>query len=154
MKHLSPEKAAIQRLFARARTIAVIGASPRANAHSHTVTAYLRAAGYDVIPVRPDEEDVAGLKSYGRLEDVPGPIDVVMVNRNPHDAATHVEEAAAKGVQALWLPPGAGTPQLEERARAAGIPTVVRDRCPEEAHREMGPHAGNPQRPEIRASQR
>jgi predicted CoA-binding protein len=154
MRHLSPEKAAIHRLFDRARTIAVIGASPRARRHSHTVTAYLRAAGYDVIPVRPDEEDVAGLKSYARLEDVAGPVDIAIVYRNPEDATTHVEEAAAKGVEALWLPPGVGNSALDHRAHAAGIRTVVRDRCPEEAHREMLESAGNPRRSGVHLSRR
>ena len=51
---MTREEALIMQLLNRARTIAVVGASPRPEQHSHTVVAYLHRVGYDVIPVRPD----------------------------------------------------------------------------------------------------
>jgi hypothetical protein len=38
------------------------------------VTTYLRSAGYDVVPIRPDAVEVAGLSTYPTLADVAGPV--------------------------------------------------------------------------------
>jgi predicted CoA-binding protein len=58
MKNMTRQETLIMRLLSRARTIAVVGASPRPVRHSHTVIAYLHRVGYDVIPVRPDLRQV------------------------------------------------------------------------------------------------
>jgi predicted CoA-binding protein len=68
---MTRQEALIMQLLNRTRTIAVVGASPRPERHSHTVTSYLHRAGYDVIPVRPDLQQVDGLKAYARLGDIP-----------------------------------------------------------------------------------
>jgi len=64
MKHMSPERGAIRHVLERSRTVAIVGASPSPERHSHTVARYLSHAGYDVIPVRPDRCDVAGLPRH------------------------------------------------------------------------------------------
>ncbi|MBI2833317.1 MAG: CoA-binding protein [Acidobacteria bacterium] len=74
MKHMTREEAVNRRVLQRARTLAIIGASSSPERHSHTVTAYLKTAGYDVIPIRPDGADVAGLRSCASLTDVAGPV--------------------------------------------------------------------------------
>lgn len=142
MKHMTREDAAVQRLLDRVRTIAVVGASPRPERHSHQACAYLRAVGYDVIPIRPDREDVAGLPSYASLADVPGPIDLVIVFRHREAAPAHVREAAAKRPLAIWLQPGVASPAAE-----AAVPEevmLVKDRCILEDHRHGRQDAGHP----------
>jgi predicted CoA-binding protein len=52
MRHLTREDALVSRLLYRARTVAVVGASPRPERHSHVVATHLKKAGYDVVPVR------------------------------------------------------------------------------------------------------
>ena len=64
MKHLTPTDSVMRHVLQRARTIAIIGASPSPERHSHAVTRYLAHEGYDVIPVRPDQSDVAGLAGH------------------------------------------------------------------------------------------
>ena len=83
-------------LLNRARTIAVVGASPRPEQHSHTVVAYLHRVGYDVIPVRPDLQQVDGLKSYAQLADIPVRLDLTVVFRRADAAPQLVAEAAEK----------------------------------------------------------
>jgi len=44
MKHLSRERGVIRHVLERARTVAIVGASPSPERHSHTVARYLSHA--------------------------------------------------------------------------------------------------------------
>jgi predicted CoA-binding protein len=127
----------------RARTIAIVGASPSPDRHSHVVTRYLAHVGYDVVPVRADRSEVAGLATYGTLADVPGAIDLVVVYRQPSAVPAHIAEAAAKRVDIVWLPPGAWSPAADAAARQHGV-TLIKDRCVMEEHRRLAGRSGHP----------
>jgi predicted CoA-binding protein len=90
----------MRHVLQRARTIAIVGASPSPDRHSHAVAQYLAHESYEVIAVRPDRADVVGLATYASLADIPGAVDLVVL------FPAHVEEAAGKGAEAVWLPPG------------------------------------------------
>jgi predicted CoA-binding protein len=145
VKHLTRGEITIRRLLDRARTIAIIGASPRPERHSHVVTSYLHEVRYDVVPVRADGQDIDGFKSYERIEDIPGPIDLAIIYRRPEEVVLHIEEAARKGVEAVWLPPGVWSREAEEAAHRLGL-FLIKDCCPEEEHRHMSHDGGHPQR--------
>src|ERR671936_540384 len=67
-----------------ARTIAVVGASPRPSRPSHGVMRYLLSQGYRCIPVRPrDCDEVLGVPCVQTLAEVDEPIDLVDVFRRP-----------------------------------------------------------------------
>jgi uncharacterized protein len=145
MKHLTHQDVLLRRLLARARTVAVVGASPRRERHSRTVFEYLRKAGYEVLPVRIDRAEVGGVPSWETLADLPGAVDLVVVFRRAAAAHEHVAEAAARrGVDAVWLPPSVFTPACEAAAR--GRVRLVRDHCIEEDHRKLTRDAGQPLR--------
>jgi uncharacterized protein len=153
MKHLTRDEVAIHRLLQRARTIAVIGASPRPARHSHRVCCYLHEQGYEVIPVRPDREEVAGMTSYAWLGDVPGPVDIVVIFRSAAAVVAHIQEAAAKTVEAVWLPPGVGQPRCADEAAQLGL-TLVEDSCIEEEHRHATRVAGHPRKLGVHVKRR
>jgi predicted CoA-binding protein len=145
MKHLTRDDVAIAQLLQRARTIAVIGASPRRERHSHEVCRYLHEQGYEVIPVRPDRADVASMKSYARLADVAGPIDLVVIFRRGQAVPGHIAETADRAIAAAWLPPGAWTRACDEAAARAAV-TLVRDACIMEEHRHLSRAGGHPRK--------
>jgi predicted CoA-binding protein len=158
MKHMDREEARIARLLRRTRTIAVVGASTRAGRHSGEVVSYLHRAGYDVIPVRPDRTPVDRLPTYARLEDVTGPVDVVVIFRRPDAVAAHIPEAVAKRAEAVWLPPGAWSREAEDEARRHQL-AVVKNRCIVEDHRHLfgadrEPRAGHPQKTGVHLRRR
>jgi predicted CoA-binding protein len=138
---MNREEALIQRLLKRARTVAVIGASPRK--HSAEVVHYLHQAGYDVIPVRPDRAPVDRLPTYARLDDVRGAIDLVVIFRRPEAAVTHIHEAGARHAEAVWLPPGVWSRAAQEEAERQGL-AVIKDRCIADEHRHLFSAHGEP----------
>jgi predicted CoA-binding protein len=143
MKHMTRDDVLIQQLLTHARTVAIIGASPRADRHSGEICRYLHEQGFEVMPVRPDRADVAGLKSYERLADVPGPVDLVVIFRNAEAAPQHIAETVVKSPEAVWLPPGVWSRACEEEAARIGV-TLVFGTCIEEAHRRGEREPGHP----------
>lgn len=143
MKHMTRGEALNRRVLRRARTVAIIGASADPARHSYAVANYLKSAGYDVIPVRPDHAEVAGLPTFAALTDVAGPIDLVVIFRRPDAVPAHIDEAAAKHVEVVWLQPGVWSPQAEAAADRHGL-TLVKDLCIAEEHRHVSHPAGHP----------
>lgn len=143
MKHMTRQEALEQRVLRRARTVAIIGASPSPERHSHTVATHLKTAGYDVIPIRPDGGDVAGLRVYSALAEVPGGVDLVVIFRRAAAVPEHIAEAAAKHVETVWLQPGVWSPGAEAAALRLGV-TLIKDCCIAEVHRHVTQQSGHP----------
>jgi hypothetical protein len=110
------------------KRIAVVGLSSNPARPSHEVTAYMQSAGYKIIPVNPNESEVLWEKSYSRLEEVPGTIEIVNVFRRAEDVLPVVESAIKVGAKVLWMQLGIENAEAAERARAAGL-VVVEDSC-------------------------
>jgi predicted CoA-binding protein len=118
----------IARILDDCPIIAVVGLSSSTWRPSHGVAAYMRRAGYRVIPVNPNETEVFGEKSYPSLADVPEKIDLVDVFRRSEEAGAVVDQAIALGAKAVWLQEGVIDQAAAQRAFDAGL-LVVMDRC-------------------------
>ena len=114
-----------------ARTIAVVGASPRRERPSHRVMAYLQRRGYRAIPVNPNavDDEINCERVYASLAEVPEPIDMVDVFRRAEAAGGVVEEAIAIGAKVVWMQLNVRDDAAAARAEAAGL-KVVMNRCP------------------------
>jgi predicted CoA-binding protein len=116
-----------------ARTIAVVGASPRPERESHGVMRYLLSQGYRCIPVRPDCDEVLGIPCAPTLLDIDEPVDLVDVFRRPEYCAGHAREAVAAGAKALWLQLGIVSAEARAIAEAGGL-DYVEDACTAVVH--------------------
>lgn len=129
-----------ERLLREGRVIAVVGLSAGKLRPSFGVAQYMQRAGYRIIPVNPQETEVLGEKSYGRLEDIPVKIDIVDVFRRPEFVPGIVESAIRIGAKGVWLQEGVEHPEAAARARSAGL-LFVENRCILKVHRSL-PLAG------------
>lgn len=128
----------LRALLLRARTIAVVGLSPKPHRPSHSVARYLQRAGYRIVPVNPGYDTLLGEKSYPNLAAAAHDqtIDIVDVFRRSEHAGGVVDDAIAIDPQLIWLQQSVVDAAAEARAAAAGIPFVM-DRCLAVEHRHL-----------------
>jgi len=133
MKVLLPDGAApsadpVFDILTKYKTIAVVGLSSNPARPSYGVTEYMQAAGYQIIPVNPNETDVLGEPSYASLEEVPQKIEIVDIFRCPDQVPPVVDAAIRAGAKVIWMQLGIANQAAAEKAQAAGL-TVVMDAC-------------------------
>ena len=119
-------------LLDRSHTVAMVGASPKADRPSYFVFSYLRTKGkLDVVPINPTAPAIDGVRSYPTLAAYAaehGPPDIVDVFRRPSDAPQVVREAIDAGAKAIWFQYGVVNEEAIRLADQAGLDVVV-DRC-------------------------
>lgn len=121
---------ALRALLQEAKTIAVVGLSPKPARPSHQVARYLQQAGYRIVPVNPGHPSILGEWSYPSLTTAARAhaIDVVDVFRRSEAVGPVVDEAIGIRPQLIWLQVGVVDAAARDRAEEAGIPCVM-DRC-------------------------
>jgi len=117
----------IQNLLAMSR-VAIVGLSSNELRPSNFVGFYLQRHGYDIVPVNPRENSIFGKQSYPSLLDIPDPVDIVDIFRDPAAVPEIAEQAVAIGAKALWLQFGVISAEGVRIAEAGGLDVVV-DRC-------------------------
>jgi len=129
----------IKSILRSVKTIAMVGASGNDMRPSYFAMMYLLAKGYVIHPVNPGMagKKVLGQTVYGSLKDVPAPVDMVDIFREPKYAPQIVREALAEkdrlGLKVIWMQLGVVSEEAEKLARDAGL-TVIMDRCPKIEH--------------------
>jgi len=134
----SPDE--LRELLRQARTIAVVGLSPKSVRPSYSVSSYLQRAGYRIVPINPGHDRILGEQSYPTLAAAARDheIDIVNVFRRSELAGAVVDEALAlrPPPKLIWLQLGVEDPAAAERAGAAGVPFVM-DHCLAIEHRHL-----------------
>ena len=105
-----------RRILRDYRRIAMVGLSANPYRPSHFAAIYMRAAGYEIFPVNPREKEILGRPSYRSLGEVPRPIEIVDIFREPSAVPAIVEEAIAVGAKVIWMQLGVIQEQAAERA--------------------------------------
>ena len=74
----------LKNILTEVQSIALVGASPRADRDSHIVMKVLLEAGYQMIPVNPREagNSILGQTCYGSLAEIDVPVDMVEIFRS------------------------------------------------------------------------
>jgi uncharacterized protein len=118
----------IPQLLKSAKTIAVVGLSDNPDRSSYGVAAYLKAAGYNIIPVNPGISAWQGIPAVDSLRDITDTVDIVNVFRQPKFVPEIVADAIAIHAGAVWMQQGIRHEEAAAAAEASGL-TVVQDRC-------------------------
>ena len=133
-----PSDEKLRDILEKSRVIAMVGESNDHYYSSYQVAQYLKQMGYTVYPVNPNIKSVDGDRSYDSLSDVPEPIDIVDVFRDPMHLDGIVDEAIAAGARTLWAQLGVVTSnqEPERKAKNAGL-KVVSNRCMRTEHERL-----------------
>jgi predicted CoA-binding protein len=121
---------AIRKLLATSKVIAVVGLSSKRYRPSYSVSQYMKSAGYQILPVNPNESAVIGEKAFASLDEIPKNIrvDIVDIFRRSEEVPEVVGGAIRIGAHAVWMQEGVVHKEAAARASAAGL-LVVMDRC-------------------------
>lgn len=97
----------LESLF-RPRSIGILGASADLNKVSGRPLAYMLRFGYPgkVYPINPKYREIAGVRCFPSLEEVPGEIDVLMVIIPAEEVLPNLEKGLKKGVKAAIIVSG------------------------------------------------
>ncbi len=115
------------------KTIALVGASQNPARPSWIVMKYLLDRGYDVIPINPGlaGQELLGKRVYGRLTEIPNPVDMVEIFRNSAAAGPITDEALSLDPppKVIWMQLSVRNDEAARKAEERGV-QVVMDRCP------------------------
>ena len=106
------------------KVVAVIGASSNREKFGNKALRAFERRGYTVIPINPNEAEVEGHKTFASVLEVPGRIDMATVYVPAGPGVAVMEQLASKGVDEVWLNPGADDREVVQRARALGLNVI------------------------------
>ena len=110
------------------KTWAVVGLGNNPERPALGVSKLLQNKGHRIVPVYPRAETVHGEVGYKTLSEIPFEIAVVACFVNSNLVGKVVDEAIAIGAKAVWLQLDVIDLEAVDRAKAAGLLTVM-DRC-------------------------
>ena len=128
----------VKDILRNSKTIVVVGISLKEDRPSSIVASYLKSKGYQILPVRPDGDEILGEKVYHSLSEIPKEIrlDVVDIFRRSEDVPPVVEEAIQRGAKVVWMQEGVIHKEAGEKAEKAGL-KVIMDRCIKKEHQRL-----------------
>ena len=96
---------ASMKAFFEPRTVAVVGANRQRGGIGAEILHNLQAAGFTgtIVPVHPGAERIQGLRTYARVADIPGTVDLAVIAVPAAQVLGCVEDCLAKGVPALCV---------------------------------------------------
>lgn len=116
-------------ILRRARSVAIVGASPNPARSSYFVGTYLQqSSDYRVYFVNPNATEILGQPAYPDLASLPEVPDIVDVFRKASDIPSVMDDAIAVGAPTVWVQLGIWNEEAAYAGEAKGL-TVVMDRC-------------------------
>jgi CBS domain-containing protein len=114
-----------QEMLNKARRIAVVGLRPDPIYKSYTCTQKLIEYGLDIAPVITHCESILGLVRYGRVAEVPEPVDIVQFYTDGKaDMMQAAQDAAQMRAKAFWIENGTASDEVRKLLKAAGVCVV------------------------------
>jgi len=106
-------------------SIAVIGANNDRTRYANKAVRAWAARGYRVYPVHPQDKEVEGMPAYGRVTDIPDPVNEATLYIRPSAGIRVLDDLKAKGIRRVYVNPGADSPELLAKAESLGLETIV-----------------------------
>jgi predicted CoA-binding protein len=117
------------KILRRAKTVAIVGASPNPARSSYFVATYLKqSSDYELYFVNPNADEILGQKVYKSLADLPVVPDIVDVFRRGSDIPSVIDDVVAIGAKTIWVQLGIWNEEAAYYGESKGL-TVVMDRC-------------------------
>jgi predicted CoA-binding protein len=117
------------RILRKAKTVAIVGASPNPARSSFFVATYLKqSSDHELYFVNPNATEILGQKVYPDLASLPVVPDIVDVFRKGSDIPAVIDDVVAIGAKTIWVQLGIWNEEAARYGESKGL-TVVMDRC-------------------------
>lgn len=115
--------------FLKAAAFGVVGASSNRDKYGNKVLRCYQQDGRVVVPVHPSEKQIEGLDCVASVTELADDVSSISVITPPKITEKVVEQAISRGIQNIWMQPGAESPAAIENARANGINVIADGSC-------------------------
>jgi predicted CoA-binding protein len=115
--------------FLASPAFGVVGASARRQKYGNKVLRCYQQNGRRAIPVNPREQAIEGTACVASVADLPDDVKSISVITPPEVTERVVEEAARKGIEHVWMQPGAESERAIASCEAAGINVIADGSC-------------------------
>lgn len=116
-------------ILRRAKSVAIVGASPNPARSSYFVGTYLQqSSDYRVYFVNPNATEILGQPAYPDLASLPEVPDIVDVFRKASDIPSVIDDVLAVGAPTVWVQLGIWNEEAARYGESKGL-TVIMDRC-------------------------
>lgn len=89
--------------FFKRRLIAVAGVSRNPKKFGYEVFKELRGKGYEVLPVNPNTDEIAGVKCYKNVASLPEQVDSMLIVTPKDQTDDLLREGINKGIKNIWV---------------------------------------------------
>lgn len=124
----NPSREEIGAILKKAKRIAVVGLSENPERTSFMVTKAMQGAGYEIIPVNPQADQVLGVKAVATLKDIEGHVDIVNIFRRSEFLPEIAKEFDQIDADIFWAQQGVENEEAYHFLKEKGY-TIIMDRC-------------------------
>jgi predicted CoA-binding protein len=107
----------------------VVGASPRRHKYGNKVLRCYQQNGRRAIPVNPREQVIEGAECVDSVLGLPDDVRSISVITPPAVTEQVVQQAISRGIESVWMQPGAESEASVEACRRAGINVIADGSC-------------------------
>ena len=115
--------------FLRSPAFGVAGASTRRDKYGNKVLRCYLQHGRTAVPVHPREPSIEGVACVAEVSDLPAEVKSLSIITPPPVTEQVVEQAIARGIENVWMQPGAESAKAVARCREAGVNVIADGSC-------------------------
>lgn len=115
--------------FLESPAYGVVGASRHRHKYGNKVLRCYQQNGRRAIPVNPQEPEVEGVPCVASVLDLPDDVKSISVITPPAVTDSVVQDAIQKGIENVWMQPGAESEASVDACRKAGINVIADGSC-------------------------
>jgi len=114
--------------FLNQKTLAVVGVSRSEKKFSYRLFKSLKAKGYQLFAVNPNAKNIDGESCFGNIQSLPQQVNGVVIVVPPNQTEKVVKDAAAAGINHIWIQQGSESEGAIDYCRKSGI-NVIHNQC-------------------------
>jgi uncharacterized protein len=113
--------------FLSARKVAIAGVSRNPKKFGHQVFLKLKEKGFEVYPINPFTDSIAGTPSFRGVGSLPLNVNCLLIVTPKKQTRDIVNEAISKGIDNIWIQQMSDTPESIELATSNPVNLITKE---------------------------